>query len=109
MKLPSLCNFCHTFILKCLTPLLHFILFELTLLFHYHGPWVLNQPVYGFASGDPLRFKRAVGHKDLFYLDDREVDFKEVVALLMIIKFSYHLFQNHSFEMFLPGSCHADY
>jgi transcription initiation factor TFIID subunit 6 len=37
-----------------------------------------TQPVYGFASGDPLRFKRAVGHKDLFYIDDREVDFKEV-------------------------------
>ena len=48
--------------------------------------------MYGFASGDPLRFKRAVGHKDLFYLDDREVDFKEVGAILMIIKFSYHLF-----------------
>jgi len=37
------------------------------------------EPVYGFASGDPLRFKRAVGHKDLFYLDDREVDFKEII------------------------------
>uniref|UniRef100_M8C466 Transcription initiation factor TFIID subunit 6 n=1 Tax=Aegilops tauschii TaxID=37682 RepID=M8C466_AEGTA len=37
------------------------------------------EPVYGFASGDPLRFKRAVGHKDLFYIDDREVDFKEII------------------------------
>lgn len=37
------------------------------------------EPVYGFASGDPLRFKRAVGHKDLFYLEDREVDFKEII------------------------------
>ncbi|KAL6905633.1 hypothetical protein ACP4OV_003234 [Aristida adscensionis] len=37
------------------------------------------EPVYGFASGDPLRFKRAVGHKDLFYLDDKEVDFKEII------------------------------
>ncbi|OEL28853.1 Transcription initiation factor TFIID subunit 6 [Dichanthelium oligosanthes] len=37
------------------------------------------EPVYGFASGDPLRFTRAVGHKDLFYLDDREVDFKEII------------------------------
>ncbi|CAL5080646.1 unnamed protein product [Urochloa decumbens] len=37
------------------------------------------EPVYGFASGDPLRFKRAVGLKDLFYLDDREVDFKEII------------------------------
>jgi transcription initiation factor TFIID subunit 6 len=39
--------------------------------------WIFTQPVYGFASGDPLRFKRAVGHKDLFYIDNREVDFKE--------------------------------
>uniref|UniRef100_A0ACD5WPZ3 Uncharacterized protein n=1 Tax=Avena sativa TaxID=4498 RepID=A0ACD5WPZ3_AVESA len=37
------------------------------------------ESVYGFASGDPLRFKRAVGHKDLFYIDDREVDFKEII------------------------------
>lgn len=37
-----------------------------------------TKPIYGFASGDPLKFKRAIGHKDLFYLDDREVDFKEV-------------------------------
>ncbi|KAJ8470690.1 hypothetical protein OPV22_025033 [Ensete ventricosum] len=37
------------------------------------------EPIYGFASGDPLRFKRAVGHKDLFYIDDRDVDFKEVI------------------------------
>ncbi|XP_064961645.1 transcription initiation factor TFIID subunit 6-like [Musa acuminata AAA Group] len=37
------------------------------------------EPLYGFASGDPLRFKRAVGHKDLFYIDDRDVDFKEVI------------------------------
>ena len=45
--------------------------------------WIFTQPVYGFASGDPLRFKRAVGHKDLFYIDDREVDFKEVRTILM--------------------------
>ncbi|CAL9060898.1 unnamed protein product [Musa banksii] len=37
------------------------------------------EPIYGFASGNPLRFKRAVGHKDLFYIDDRDVDFKEVI------------------------------
>ncbi|KAJ3693230.1 hypothetical protein LUZ60_008710 [Juncus effusus] len=36
------------------------------------------EPIYGFASGDPLKFKR-VPHKDLFYLDDREIDFKEVI------------------------------
>uniref|UniRef100_A0A7N0TUB3 TATA box binding protein associated factor (TAF) histone-like fold domain-containing protein n=1 Tax=Kalanchoe fedtschenkoi TaxID=63787 RepID=A0A7N0TUB3_KALFE len=37
------------------------------------------EPLYGFASGDPLRFKRAIGHKDLFYIDDKEVDFQEVI------------------------------
>nr|XP_051222444.1 transcription initiation factor TFIID subunit 6-like [Lolium perenne] len=41
------------------------------------------KPVYGFASGDPLRFKRAVYHNDLFYIDDREVDFKEARILLI--------------------------
>ncbi|CAI0383765.1 unnamed protein product [Linum tenue] len=37
------------------------------------------EPVYGFASGGPLRFKRAIGHKDLFYIDDKDVDFKDVI------------------------------
>ncbi|KAK9268863.1 hypothetical protein L1049_000628 [Liquidambar formosana] len=37
------------------------------------------RPIYGFASGDPLRFKRAVAHKDLFYIDDKDVDFKDVI------------------------------
>ncbi|CAA3012002.1 transcription initiation factor TFIID subunit 6-like [Olea europaea subsp. europaea] len=37
------------------------------------------EPVYGFASGDPLRFKRAAGHKDLFYIEDKDVEFKEVI------------------------------
>ncbi|KAL9264394.1 Transcription initiation factor TFIID subunit 6-like protein [Drosera capensis] len=37
------------------------------------------EPIYGFASGDPLRFKRAVGHTDLFYIDDKEIDFKDVI------------------------------
>ncbi|KAM0863742.1 hypothetical protein ACQ4PT_044383 [Festuca glaucescens] len=35
------------------------------------------ESVYGFASDDPLWFKRDLGHMDLFYFDDREVDFKE--------------------------------
>jgi hypothetical protein len=43
---------------------------------------IFTHPVYGFASGDPLRFKRAVGQKDLFYIDDREIDFKEARILL---------------------------
>jgi transcription initiation factor TFIID subunit 6 len=63
--------------------------------------WIYAQPVYGFASGDPLRFKRAVGHKDLFYIDDREVDFKEVRTLLMneskiYLDLRYFLLQNWS-------------
>ncbi|KAJ8431681.1 hypothetical protein Cgig2_007503 [Carnegiea gigantea] len=37
------------------------------------------EPIYGFASNDPLRFKRAAGHKDLFYIDDRDVEFKDVI------------------------------
>ncbi|XP_004500117.1 transcription initiation factor TFIID subunit 6-like isoform X2 [Cicer arietinum] len=37
------------------------------------------EPLYGFASNDPLRFKRAAGHKDLFYIDDKDVDIKDVV------------------------------
>ncbi|ONK79068.1 uncharacterized protein A4U43_C01F2570 [Asparagus officinalis] len=37
------------------------------------------EPIYGFASGDPLRFKKALGHQDLFYLDDKEVDFKDII------------------------------
>ncbi|KAL6971753.1 Transcription initiation factor TFIID subunit 6 [Sarracenia purpurea var. burkii] len=36
-------------------------------------------PIYGFASGDPLQFRRVVGHKDLFYIDDKELDFKDVI------------------------------
>lgn len=37
------------------------------------------EPIYGFTSGDPRRFKRAVGHKDLFYIDDKDVEFKDVI------------------------------
>ncbi|PKA52821.1 hypothetical protein AXF42_Ash001802 [Apostasia shenzhenica] len=37
------------------------------------------EPLYGFATGDPLKFKRAVGHKDLFYLDDKDVDLKDII------------------------------
>ncbi|MCO5609013.1 hypothetical protein L7F22_063233 [Adiantum nelumboides] len=37
------------------------------------------EPLYGFASGGPLRFKRALGHTDLFYIDDGEVEFKEAL------------------------------
>lgn len=37
------------------------------------------EPIYGFASGDNLRFKRAVGHKDLFYIEDKELDLKDII------------------------------
>lgn len=37
------------------------------------------EPIYGFASGDPLRFKRAAGHRDLFYIDDKDAEFKDVI------------------------------
>ena len=47
------------------------------------------QPIYGFGSGGdkaPLRFKRAAaaaaGHKDLYYIDDKDVNFKHVIAKL---------------------------
>ncbi|BBN03112.1 transcription initiation factor TFIID subunit 6 [Marchantia polymorpha subsp. ruderalis] len=37
------------------------------------------EPLYGFASGDPLRYRRALGHADLYYIEDRELDFKEII------------------------------
>jgi transcription initiation factor TFIID subunit 6 len=37
------------------------------------------EPLYGFASGDPLRFRRALGHSDLFYVEDRDLEFKEII------------------------------
>ncbi|XP_038887950.1 transcription initiation factor TFIID subunit 6-like isoform X2 [Benincasa hispida] len=37
------------------------------------------EPIYGFASGGPLRFKRAMGHRDLFYLEDKDLEFKDVI------------------------------
>ncbi|KAF9669584.1 hypothetical protein SADUNF_Sadunf14G0122700 [Salix dunnii] len=36
-------------------------------------------PIYGFASGGALQFKRAIGHRDLFYVDDKDIDFKDVI------------------------------
>ncbi|PRQ32057.1 hypothetical protein RchiOBHm_Chr5g0042161 [Rosa chinensis] len=37
------------------------------------------EPIYGFGSGDPLGFKRAAGHRDLFCIDDKDVEFKDVI------------------------------
>ncbi|OMP04339.1 TATA box binding protein associated factor (TAF) [Corchorus olitorius] len=36
------------------------------------------EPIYGFTSRDP-RFKRAAADKGLFYIDDKDVEFKEVI------------------------------
>ncbi|KAF5944271.1 hypothetical protein HYC85_018348 [Camellia sinensis] len=38
-----------------------------------------SELIYGFASGDPLRFRRTAGHKDLFYIDDKDLEFKDVI------------------------------
>ncbi|CAL5202260.1 unnamed protein product [Lathyrus oleraceus] len=37
------------------------------------------EPIYGFASNDNLRFKRAPGYNGLFYIDDRDVDIKDLI------------------------------
>ncbi|XP_057485587.1 transcription initiation factor TFIID subunit 6-like isoform X1 [Actinidia eriantha] len=37
------------------------------------------EPIYGFTSGDSLRFQRAAGHKDLFYVEEKDVEFKDVI------------------------------
>uniref|UniRef100_F6HET9 TATA box binding protein associated factor (TAF) histone-like fold domain-containing protein n=1 Tax=Vitis vinifera TaxID=29760 RepID=F6HET9_VITVI len=37
------------------------------------------EPLYGFTSGGPRQFKRAAGHKDLFYVDDKDVEFKDLI------------------------------
>ncbi|KAK4784614.1 hypothetical protein SAY86_018982 [Trapa natans] len=37
------------------------------------------EPIYGFASGGPLCFRKAIGHKDLFYLEDKDIDIKDVI------------------------------
>ncbi|KAM7252303.1 hypothetical protein ACFE04_024186 [Oxalis oulophora] len=37
------------------------------------------EPIYGFASGDHQRFKRAAGLKDLYYIADKDLEFKDVI------------------------------
>uniref|UniRef100_A0A6B2L140 TBP-associated factor 6 n=1 Tax=Arcella intermedia TaxID=1963864 RepID=A0A6B2L140_9EUKA len=36
--------------------------------------------LYGYTFRDPLRFVRVTGHKDLFYLEEKELDFKEILS-----------------------------
>ena len=57
--------------------------FQASLILVWFCLLLFPQPIYGFASGDPLRFRRALGHRDLFYVDDKDVDFKDVSSLLM--------------------------
>ncbi|CAN1799472.1 Transcription initiation factor TFIID subunit 6 [Linum perenne] len=47
-------------------------------LFVYYLLLLSLQPVYGFTSKDSQRFKRAAGHKDLYYVDDKPLEFKDV-------------------------------
>ncbi|PPS13133.1 hypothetical protein GOBAR_AA07509 [Gossypium barbadense] len=46
--------------------------------FGERGRWS-QKSICGFASRDALRFKKPTGHKDLFYIDDKDVEFKEVL------------------------------
>jgi len=50
---------------------------------YWPGPQQLYelQPVYGFAnsSKDGVRFLRAAGHSDLYFLEDREAPFDQVL------------------------------
>lgn len=54
---------------------------------YWPGPQHLYelQPVYGFAnsSKDGVRFLRAAGHSDLYFLEDREASFDQVLPILL--------------------------
>lgn len=45
---------------------------------YLYKPVLAVQPLFGFTSGAPRQFKKAAGHKDLFYVDDKDVEFKDV-------------------------------
>lgn len=74
------CQVLHLIKLQLKGPLIKSFIwnFVLRFPFAYLCLFYLLQPIYGFTSGDSLGFKRAVGHKDLFYVDDKDVEFKEV-------------------------------
>ena len=40
------------------------------------------QPLFGFASADPLRFRHAVGHTGLYFIEDKDLEFKEVGEMI---------------------------
>eukprot|EP00854_Cymbomonas_tetramitiformis_P029811 gene29811-37180_t len=37
------------------------------------------EPLYGFASAEPMQFSRPEGHRDVFFIADEEVSFDEVI------------------------------
>eukprot|EP00232_Nephroselmis_pyriformis_P011453 CAMPEP_0182887652 /NCGR_PEP_ID=MMETSP0034_2-20130328/20963_1 /TAXON_ID=156128 /ORGANISM="Nephroselmis pyriformis, Strain CCMP717" /LENGTH=144 /DNA_ID=CAMNT_0025021029 /DNA_START=47 /DNA_END=478 /DNA_ORIENTATION=- len=37
------------------------------------------EPMYGFGNKDPLRFVRAAGHPDVFYVEDRDLSFSQII------------------------------
>ncbi|XP_022013152.1 transcription initiation factor TFIID subunit 6 isoform X1 [Helianthus annuus] len=39
----------------------------------------MEQPIYVAASGNSLRFKRATRSRDLFYVEDKDLEFREVI------------------------------
>jgi transcription initiation factor TFIID subunit 6 len=45
------------------------------------GVWCVRlQPLYGFASGtDPLHFAQPEGHKDVFFLKDKDLEFDDII------------------------------
>src|SRR5690606_8958660 len=47
---------------------------------HLHTHWY-TQGLYGFSSGERVGFSRAVGSKELFFLDDnKELGFNEILG-----------------------------
>lgn len=80
----SLSELCFMYTMKCLSPspvcpqLVKIFIFEIVAVFFLLIFVFMYQPIYGFTSNDPPRFKRAAGHKDLFYIDDKDVDIKDV-------------------------------
>lgn len=63
------------------------------------GSLRLYQPLYGFASKDKSRFKRAAGHKDLFYIDDKDVEFKQVCNSFVFTEFYLFIFSLYGFGL----------
>jgi len=39
------------------------------------------ETLYGFSGNEPLKFVKAVGTKDLYFVDDKELDFSEIANM----------------------------